>query len=102
MTRSAPAKVKASVVPFNRSLTAKRASGGEGIAGLVEAASAYQDLGQFLEAVGAGSVEEPLYLWDWSIPQQCPELLEHFTLPRYIASDVMHWLLPRKRHFESK
>jgi len=63
------------------------------IAGLEDIPQKWK-LAQFLDAMEAHTLAEPLYLWDWSIAQQCPSLLKDFKVPRYIAGDVLHSVLP--------
>ena len=41
------------------------------------------------EALSAMDDEEPAYLFDWSLPQHCPAMLEEFVVPRYFAGDLL-------------
>lgn len=36
-----------------------------------------------------GTLEEPLYLFDWSIPLNCPDLAKQLIIPKYFAGDFL-------------
>ncbi len=38
----------------------------------------------------AETASTPPYLFDWSLPQHCPELLNDFVVPRYFAQAHTH------------
>jgi len=53
---------------------------------LVDAGNAQTTLAQFIEKEATNS---QLYLHDWSIPQNCPELLNSFVVPKFFSGDKL-------------
>ena len=39
-------------------------------------------------------MDPPRYVWDWSITEECPSLLKDFVVPRYMAGDMLHKVVP--------
>lgn len=48
-----------------------------------------------------GSLEEPLYLFDWSIPTHAPELARELVIPKYFASDFLQRTAPGSLYKDS-
>lgn len=44
------------------------------------------NVGEFVDSVVARTAGNA-YLFDWSIPRNCPALLETYSVPKYFASD---------------
>eukprot|EP01123_Difflugia_compressa_P010045 TRINITY_DN3556_c0_g1_i1.p1 TRINITY_DN3556_c0_g1~~TRINITY_DN3556_c0_g1_i1.p1 ORF type:complete len:528 (+),score=76.90 TRINITY_DN3556_c0_g1_i1:113-1696(+) len=44
------------------------------------------NVGEFIERVKSNSAGSS-YLFDWSIPRNCPSLLKSYTVPKYFATD---------------
>ena len=60
----------------------------------VDGANSLETVGEFIGSIRRAAAAAPAapvhrYLFDWSMPQHCPELLDELTVPRYFASDLL-------------
>lgn len=47
------------------------------------------------------SLQEPLYLFDWSIPTHAPELAKELVIPKYFAGDFLQRTAPESLYQNS-
>ena len=56
-------------------------------------------ISNFIDSLG--SQEEPLYLFDWSIPTHAPELAKELVIPKYFAGDFLQRTAPDSLYKDS-
>jgi len=56
-------------------------------------------ISEFIDLLG--SLEEPLYLFDWSIPAHAPELAKELVIPKYFAGDFLQRTAPDSLYKDS-
>jgi len=56
-------------------------------------------ISDFIDSLG--TLQEPLYLFDWSIPTYVPELAKELTIPKYFAGDFLQRTAPGSLYKES-
>ena len=49
-------------------------------------------VGEFIDDMYTSRDDKPSYVFDWSIPQHCPELLDELLIPKYFAKDLLQQL----------
>ena len=56
-------------------------------------------ISDFIDSLGM--LQEPLYLFDWSVPTYAPELAKELTIPKYFAGDFLQRTAPGSLYKES-
>lgn len=56
-------------------------------------------ISDFMDSLG--SLQEPLYLFDWSIPTHAPELAKELVIPKYFAGDFLQRTAPGSLYRDS-
>ena len=47
-----------------------------------------------------GTLEEPLYLFDWSLPLNCPDLAKQLVIPKYFVGKVYYFSQSLTKKYE--